>query len=128
MAMMGFMTFLAVVARCAGGHDLIAPAMAEGCIQHPTTPGIRCRTPPPGCPETSGQSVSLQWTGFLWHLRYQNLLGPGRPYASMPSGAGSAVVLPDHMVRSVEGVGPACLEHLAEKHWGSTLEITTNVV
>ena len=26
----------------------------------------------------------------------------------------------------VEGVGRACLEHLAEKHGGSTLEITTN--
>ena len=27
-----------------------------------------------------------------------------------------------------KGSGPACLEHLAEKHGGSTLEITTNVV
>ena len=49
--------------RCAGGHDLIAPAMAESCIQHPTTPGIGCRTPPPRCPETSGQGVPFHYNG-----------------------------------------------------------------
>ena len=57
-----------------GFHDVIienlaaTPALAEGCIQHHTTPGVRCRVSPPRCPEKSGQGVSLQWTGFLWHL------------------------------------------------------------
>ena len=34
---------------------------------------------------------------------------------------------PVTVVCGVEGVGRVCLEHLAEKHVGSTLEITTNV-
>ena len=54
--------------HCAGGHYLIVPALAEGCIQHPTTPGVGCRASPPRFPEKSGQGVSLQWTGFLWRL------------------------------------------------------------
>ena len=37
------------------------------------------------------------------------------------------MALPCHMVRGMEGVGRACLEHLVEKHGGSTLEMTTNV-
>ena len=53
---------------CAGGHYLIAPTLAEGYIQHPTTLGVGCRASPPRCPEKSGQGVSLQWTGFLWRL------------------------------------------------------------
>ena len=37
-----------VVARFAGGYDFTAPAMAEGGIQHPTTPGVRCGASAPG--------------------------------------------------------------------------------
>ena len=44
----------------------------------------------------------------LWRLRYQNLLGPGRSHDSITPRVGSAVALPCHMVRGVEGIG-ACL-------------------
>ena len=67
------------------------------------------------CPEASGQGVS---GGFLWRLRYQDILGAGRPHDSIPSGAGSAVALPGHMVRGVEGVG-ACLSGVSGGNtWG----------
>ena len=66
----------------------------------------------------SRQGVPLWRTGFLRHLRYQNILGPGRSHDSMPSGAGSAVALPGHMVRGVEGVG-ACLPGTSGREaWG----------
>ena len=120
-------TDLAVIACGAGRYDFTAPAMAEDCLQHLTKPSAGCRTPPPGCPETSRQGVLLWWTRFLWRLRYQNLLGPVCSHDSIPPRVGSAVALPCHMVRGVEGIGRACLEHLAEKHGGSTLDVTTKV-
>ena len=46
---------------------------------------------------------------------------------SFSSRAGSAVALPCRIIRYVKGSGRACLEHLGEKHGGSTLVATTNV-
>ena len=60
--------------------------------------------------------------GFLWHLQYQNLLGPGRSHDSNPSRTRSAVALPCHMVRGVEGVG-ACLPGTSGREvWGISAE------
>ena len=66
----------------------------------------------------SRQGVPLWSTRFLRRLRYQNLLCPGGSHDSMPSGAGSTVALPCHMVRGVEGVG-ACLPGTSgQEAWG----------
>ena len=53
--------------------------------------------------------------------------GPGRSHDSIPPRVGSAVALPCHLVRGVEGIGRDCQEHLAEKNGGSTLDVTTKV-
>ena len=85
--------------------------------------------PPPRSPEKADKAFCYSGPGFcgVCDTRVYSALDPGRPHDSMPSGAGSVVALPCHMVCVMEGVGRACLENLAEKHGGSTLDITTNV-
>ena len=66
----------------------------------------------------SRQGVSLWWTRFLWCLRYQNLLGPGCSHDSIPLRVGSAVALPCHTVRGVEGIGACLPGATGGKAWG----------
>ena len=53
---------------------------------------------------------------------FANILGPGHSHDSMPSGAGSTVALPCHMVRSVEGVGARLPGTSGREAWGISAE------
>ena len=79
---------------------------------------LRRRAPSPRCPEKNGQGVSLQWNGFLWRLRYQDIFGTGRPHDGPPSGTGPVVALPCHLVRGMEGVGTRLFGTYGGKTWG----------
>ena len=57
-----------VVARFAGGYDFIAPVMAEGGLQHPTTPGVFAGMPRNGVALSHGVQCGRGRAVPAWNI------------------------------------------------------------
>ena len=111
----------------AGGCHVVAPTVAESSLRHPTTPGFRCRMPLPRRPKRADKAFRYGGPGYcgVCDTRIYSALDAHMIACHLE--LGQLWRCPVTWCAVWKGSGRACLEHLAERHGGSTLEIKINV-